>query len=222
MTDIRRFIFDRLNTGGTKLNPQEIRNALNPGYFNDLIIEITRDKIFTEVFDIPQYTETNPNDYYESPLRQKNLLYSTMGDCQLVLRYFALKDDTNVRGSMKSILDRAMQRKITKDEADSLKIEYLERFYFLYDVFEHKPFRLPADEKGHERISASIYDGSMVAIDQLWGFQTEIRQDQDNVRVRMQAAMRDASQLGILTGQGNSANAIRERISLIKSIFKRV
>ena len=30
LTDIRRFIFDRLNTGGTKLNPQEIRNALTP------------------------------------------------------------------------------------------------------------------------------------------------------------------------------------------------
>jgi hypothetical protein len=220
MTDIRRFIFDRLNTGGTKLNPQEIRNALNPGDFNDLIIEITRDKVFTEVFDIPQYTETNPNDYYESPLRQKNILYSTMGDCQLVLRYFALKEDTNVRGSMKSILDRAMQRKVNNIEAESLKVEYLDRLYFLYQLFEHKPFRLPPDEKGHERISASIYDGSMVATDQLWGFHDEIREDQDNVRVRMQSAMNDSKQLGVLTGQGNSANAIRERISLIKSILK--
>ena len=31
ITDIRRLVFDRLNTGGRQLNAQEIRNALNPG-----------------------------------------------------------------------------------------------------------------------------------------------------------------------------------------------
>ena len=90
LTDVRRFIFDRLNTGGTKLNAQEVRNALNPGPLNDIIIELTREKLFTNVFNIPNYSETNPNDYYENPERQKNSLYSSMGDCQLVLRYFAL------------------------------------------------------------------------------------------------------------------------------------
>jgi len=39
MSDIRRFIFDRLNTGGTKLNQQEIRNAIYPGCFNRALIE---------------------------------------------------------------------------------------------------------------------------------------------------------------------------------------
>lgn len=87
LTDIRRFIFDRLNTGGTKLNPQEIRNALNPGHFNKVIIELTRFPLFTQIFGIPPYTEADPNEYYENPQRQKNNLYSSMGDCQLVLRF---------------------------------------------------------------------------------------------------------------------------------------
>ena len=75
LTDVRRFIFDRLNTGGTKLNPQEIRNAINPGPFNKTIIELTRFDLFTEVFDIPPYVEADPNEYYENPERQKNGLY---------------------------------------------------------------------------------------------------------------------------------------------------
>ncbi|RYG63388.1 DUF262 domain-containing protein, partial [bacterium] len=78
MTDIRRFIFDRLNTGGTKLNPQEIRNALNPGPLNRVIVELTRSNLFTKVFDIPPYVEADPSDYYENPQRQKNTLYSSM------------------------------------------------------------------------------------------------------------------------------------------------
>lgn len=112
LTDIRRLVFDRLNTGGMKLNPQELRNAQNPGPFNETIVSLSRYALFTEVFGIPAYTEANPEDYYVNPERQKNSLYSSMKDCELVLRYFALKDVGNIRGSMKAMLDRAMEIKM--------------------------------------------------------------------------------------------------------------
>lgn len=220
MTDIRRFIFDRLNTGGTKLNPQEIRNALNPGPLNDIILELTRFNLFTEVFDIPPYTESNPNDYYENPKRQANILYSSMSDCQLVLRYFALKDDNNIRGSMKSMLDRAMERRIDQHEANDLKKNYIERFSFLYEIFEKKPFTLPPDEKGRDRVSAAIYDSSMVAINDLWAVKNEIFSDAVRVRERMRAAVLDKAKQSVLTGQGNTALAVKERISLVRSILR--
>jgi hypothetical protein len=219
LTDIRRFIFDRLNTGGTKLNPQEIRNALNPGTFNKVLIDLTRFKIFTDVFDIPPYTETDPNDYYENPDRQKNTLYASMGDCQLVLRYFALREDTNIRGSMKTMLDRAMEVRITEAEGEIRKREYQERFAFLYDLFDHRPFRLPPDEKGRERVSAAIYDASMVALNSHWDNRKQIEKDKAGVRQRMSDAMSGAESLIILTGQQNTANAVRQRINLMRSIF---
>jgi hypothetical protein len=220
MTDIRRFIFDRLNTGGTKLNPQEIRNALNPGPFNRIVIELTRNSLFTSVFDIPPYIETDPNDYYENPSRQKNTLYSSMADCQLVLRYFALREEENIRGSMKSMLDRAMERKISEEEADILKQEYIARFTFLHGLFEGKPFVLPPDEKGRERISAAIYDASMVAVNQAWAVREEILADGMSVRSRMAEAAADPDRLPILTGQGNTANAVKQRIELMRSILR--
>jgi hypothetical protein len=219
LTDIRRFIFDRLNTGGTKLNPQEIRNALNPGVFNKILIELTRFRLFTEVFDIPPYTETDPNDYYENPDRQKNSLYATMGDCQLVLRYFALKEEANIRGSMKSMLDRAMEVNISEAEGAIRKESFQERFTFLYNLFDHRPFRLPADEKGRERISAAIYDASMVAIDSYWPDRQRIEKDKSSVQKRMNSAMNTAKSLIVLTGQQNTANAVRQRIDLMRSIF---
>lgn len=220
LTDIRRFIFDRLNTGGTKLNPQEIRNSINAGYFNTVIIDLTRFKYFTQVFDIPAYIESNPSEYYENPNRQKNVLYSTMGDCQLVLRYFALKDESNIRGSMKSMLDRAMETNVTVSEGEILKQEFVDRFTFLYEIFEGEPFLLPPDEKDRTRVSAAIYDASMVAINDLWEHRTAIMDDALEVRERMLAASGDKSQIGILTGQGNTAKAVKERISLMRNIFK--
>lgn len=220
MTDVRRFIFDRLNTGGTKLNPQEIRNALNPGPLNRIIVELTRNSLFTEVFDIPPYVETDPNDYYENPQRQKNTLYSSMADCQLVLRYFALKDEANIRGSMKTMLDRAMEEEITDVQADILKQEYIDRFAFLYTLFDKRPFLLPRDEKGRERVSAAIYDSAMVAINELWDYRDEILDDAAGVRRRMSDATSDPNLLPILTGQGNTAITVKQRIALMRRILR--
>ena len=219
LTDIRRFIFDRLNTGGTKLNSQEIRNALNPGILNKVIIEITRWPIFTTVFDIPQYVEADPNEYYENPDRQKNRLYGSMGDCQLVLRYFALRDESNIRGSMKSMLDRTMETEISEAEGARWKQNYQERFTFLYDLFDSWPFRLPPDENGRDRVSAAMYDASMVAIDSNWEHRADIRADKENVQARMKDVMNDPENLAILTGQQNTANGIRERIELMRRIL---
>lgn len=219
LNDIRRFIFDRLNTGGTKLNPQQIRNALNPGVLSRTIIEISRLPVFTRVFEIPPYTESDPNDYYENPRRQKNNLYSKMGDCQLVLRYFALRDNNNIRGSMKSMLDRAMATKITESQGELLRINYEERFQFLFHLFDKRPFRLEPDDRGRRRISAAIYDASMVAIDDLWSKRDTISNDKLGVQERMKSAIQGQDTSIILTGQQNTANAVRERINLIRKIL---
>lgn len=221
LTDIRRFIFDRLNTGGTKLNHQEIRNAVYPGWFNKALINLSRFPPFTDTFDIPPYTEADPSDYYENEKRQKNTLYSSMADCQLVLRYFALKDDENIRGSMKSMLDRAMEQrtKIAEVESQALENEFKERFAFLHSLFDEKPFRLAPDDRGRSRISAALYDASMVAMDKLWPTKDQISRSKDTIQARMTAALRDEARLTILTGQGNTAKAVRERIDLMVTIL---
>ncbi|WP_206201827.1 hypothetical protein, partial [Pseudomonas viridiflava] len=109
---------------------------------------------------IPPYVESEPKDYYENPERQKNTLYASMGDCQLVLRYFALRDEDNIRGSMKSMLDRAMASrvKVTEDHAEALGEEFNEVLSAAVEIFGPKPFLLPADDKGRRRISSALYD----------------------------------------------------------------
>jgi len=54
-----------------------------------------------------------------------------MQDCELILRYFALKDAENVRGSMKSMLDRAMEPQLTSAESIEAVKEYKAQFKFL-------------------------------------------------------------------------------------------
>ncbi|MEG4379180.1 MULTISPECIES: DUF262 domain-containing protein [unclassified Microcoleus] len=217
LTDIRRLVFDRLNTGGMKLNPQELRNAQNPGPFNEAIVSLSRFDLFTKVFAIPPYIEDDPEDYYVNPERQKNIIYNTMKDCELVLRYFALKNSDNIRGSMKSMLDRAMEVKISQDLADDAQVNFKERFSFLYDLFDSNPFILRSE--GKERVSAAVYDAAMVAADKLWERRGEIATDKVGVQQRMAAANADDKKYEILVGRGNTAESVRERIELMKTIL---
>ena len=57
-------IFDRVNRGGTKLNKQEIRNALYHGRGLDMITEITKSEIFEEATRIEQKKDARMKGAY--------------------------------------------------------------------------------------------------------------------------------------------------------------
>lgn len=217
--DVRRLVFDRLNTGGRQLNAQEIRNALNPGRLNECIIECSRFKLFTEVFGIPPYTEDNQDDCYENPDRQKNSLYSSMRDCELVLRFVALRDHKNIRGSMKSMLDRAMERRLDDHEANLLVTDFRSRFAFLYDLFDTKPFMIPANNDRKRTLSAALYDASMVAMDRVWSQREQIERDRERVYDRLSSAIDDDDKYELIVGRKNTAESVHERIELLTKIL---
>ncbi|MFE8101456.1 DUF262 domain-containing protein [Brenneria goodwinii] len=219
IADIRRLVFDRLNTGGMKLNPQELRNAQNPGPLNDIIINLSRFDLFTNVFGIPPYTETDPSEYYVNPERQKNTLYSSMKDCELILRYFALKDLENIRGSMRSMLDRAMEVKLTQEKASKEETDYKDRFSFLYNLFDGSPFSIKSKGDGKERVSAAIYDSSMVAIDRLWADKDKVLDRKELIIDRMNTALANEAEYEILVGRGNTAESVKNRINLMQEIL---
>lgn len=219
ITDIRRLVFDRLNTGGRQLNAQEIRNALNPGPFNKSIIKLSRFDRFTEVFGIPPYTDDDEEDYYENSNRQKNGLYSTMKDCELVLRFFALRDPGNIRGSMKSMLDRKMEVEVSGEEADRLEEDFQTRFAFLYDLFDRVPFRITSQVDKRERVSAALYDASMVALDRVWGNREIIAQDKNNICQRLASAVADENSYELIVGRRNTAESVKDRIDLLQGIL---
>lgn len=220
ITDIRRLVFDRLNTGGRQLNSQEIRNALNPGPLNKCIIDLSRNPLFTEVFGIPPYTEDDEEEYYENPERQRNTLYASMRDCELVLRFFALRDPENIRGSMKAMLDRAMEQELSTAEAERAANEFQTRFKFLYELFEETPFKIVSKSDRREKISAALYDASMVALDRIWSHRDEIQKDKAGVIERLEKAKNNNDSYELIVGRRNTAESVKDRINLLKQILK--
>lgn len=95
---MKRMVFERLNTGGVKLQAQEIRNALYDGKFNQLCKNLSENSFFREMWDIPsmpdkidyEATEVNEEIEFAKKIAQDKL-YMRMYDVELVLRFFAMR-----------------------------------------------------------------------------------------------------------------------------------
>ena len=214
--DVRRILFDRLNTGGIRLNHQELRNALYPGPFNKLLITLARSTPFTTAWMIPQYVEgeeDNPPDRLA-----KNILFKSMRDAELVLRFFALRDaiENDRKGGLRRILDRFMDENANIDgvSLQEMEKEFTELLSRMLVVFKSEPFRIP----GIARPSRPLYDALMIALSQ--NPDVPVERDRVNIRQRLRKALKDGSTYDVLVGRGNTIESIHERVSLATQILK--
>lgn len=214
--DIRMILFRRLNTGGVKLNPQELRNALYPGPFNKAIHELSRCEEFTSVWGIPKKSP----DEEESPTQTllKNVLYRSMMDCELVLRFFAIKDAANdlSRGALRQILDQTLSRhnKASESEIAVMTNDFKVTLNRLTQALGKDFHKLPKDNKP----SRPLYDALMVATSE--SSEVDLTSDSSGIKGRLSAALSTPAQYEILVGRGNTLESIKERVELAKSIVR--
>ena len=108
-TSMKYELFKRLNSGGSKLTPQEIRNAIYRGVnprLNELLLKVSQSTVFKS---LTQLSSGKLNELY---------------DQELVLRFFAFyKNAENVNENMEKFLNRFMEKTV-------------ENASFDYDVYE--------------------------------------------------------------------------------------
>ena len=213
--DLRRHVFSRLNTGGVQLNAQEVRNAMNPGHLREALVQMSRLPAFTAAFGIPAY---KPDDE-ENEERINNGLYSSMKDCELALRFVALRDEDQIRGGMRDNLDRAMEKELSEEEAGTLVEEFRERLEFLSELFENRPFRIEGLGQPSSRIYAGLYDASMIALDRHWDRRESIMERAAKIRTELRRAFEDEEKHQVLTGRRNTPKAVRQRILLFEDLL---
>ncbi|KJD31056.1 hypothetical protein PW52_16850 [Tamlana sedimentorum] len=146
-------VFNRLNTGGIKLLPQEIRNAAYEGEFNRLLIKLSENSFLVKQFNINSEKE-----------RLQSKVYKEMIDLEYVLRFFTLRSTWNsFSGNMKNELDNFMRNHQQVDSGA------LEEFDFLFNksmeaceiIFGKDAFRRP---DGRNELIQGIYDAQAVGL----------------------------------------------------------
>ncbi|MFN6339661.1 MAG: DUF262 domain-containing protein [Cyanobacteriota bacterium] len=123
-------IFHRLNTGGVKLNNQEIRNCIYSGSFNDLINELN-----------------GRPDWLRLNRMRKDTAYRFRGQ-ELILRFFALYDNVdNYGGRLATFLNEYMadNRSMNAGDLDLKRIIFEDSLNIVFSkIFDSKaPGKLP-------------------------------------------------------------------------------
>lgn len=88
---LKQLVFERINSGGVRLSPQESRNALFDGLMNQLCIRLSRNASLCRLWGIPEPEPGESDDGLPSEDRIKNDDFRQMTDVELVLRFFAYR-----------------------------------------------------------------------------------------------------------------------------------
>jgi len=211
--EIRQYVFERLNTGGEQLNPQEIRNCLYASPFNEILISLARSQAFTTVWGIPPKESTEPHKV--SRKLERSPLYSRMADCEIVLRYFAMSDLSHFKGGMKRTLDNCMIRnqQLKKSNCAELEAEYTEVFSLASQIYGDSLFRLPSDGGLTGRRSVPLADAILIAVSEARHKKKELVKHAAKIVGSTRAALENEEQYELLVGRGNTKQAIRDRFT---------
>jgi len=147
-------IFERLNTGGTLLTSQEIRNCIYYGNFVKLL-----DKV----------------DKYESWMKiiGRKRIDPQRKDAELILRFFAMRDISNYKKPMKNYLSQYMKEhhNATSQELDTYRKLFYNTCNEIVSYLGEKPFHLRSG------LNPPALDSVMVAFsDHLGAIPDDIRE----------------------------------------------
>lgn len=197
--DLRFELFNRLNTGGSPLTNQEIRNSLFreiSSKFNDFLKELASNIEFIKLINLNE--------------KQINELYLE----ELVLRFMSLFNHQTVKNSIAQHMTLFM-----KESAENSKFDYdLYRQIFSKTVSILSPLSYKIFRSKNNEFSTAIYDTTMQGISKnlhLYGtakpavIQSKIEEIKKD----------DVYQKLVRSGGNNSVMRVKKRLDFAKQIF---
>lgn len=143
--ELKYEIFARLNQGAVSLNPQELRNCIYRGTFNNLLEELAKNKLLPSLFN----EVDNRKSYQEN-----------------ILRFFALRDYNNYSSSIKITMNKFMEEH--RNDEENKILEAKKRFNSVIEIIKQvlgdTAFHAVDRTKGVliDKFSGSVYDSIIV------------------------------------------------------------
>lgn len=210
-------IFERLNSGSVKLEAQELRNAVYNGPFNNAIKDLSKDINFRELLQID-------NDSPETNNKVKR-----MEDVEIVLRFFALKDNryevykkTKDRG-FSDFLDDTLNEfnKLDSKKLNSLKKEFLNTMHYIRTYFgntafaKYKYISENNDLKLQSKFNIAVYDAFSTAICDALNESLDISKKSNN----LMSLFKDDTFYDSISGSYLDTTKLKYRIQTTKKIL---
>ncbi|EIW6614232.1 DUF262 domain-containing protein [Clostridium perfringens] len=199
---MKRFVFERLNTGGIELSYQEIRNAMYSSDFNDALTKMAENKSFRELW---------------GDLSDES--YKRMEDCELVLRFFAYKSACkhNIAKSTMNILDLYSERakEFNLNNINELKELFFSTLNLVKYMFGNTAFK---SEENSNRSEKMIYDAVMLSCAELIeeGIAFKLRTIEQSMLIEEKFKCINENKIKF-NGKYTSIKNVKDRVELLKS-----
>ncbi|OME28899.1 hypothetical protein BSK63_23600 [Paenibacillus odorifer] len=221
---LKQLVFERINSGGEHLEPQETRNALYNGSLNKLCINLSRDVNFCKMWGIPSPTKEELETNEISPELAENILFKKMGDVELVLRFFAFRHlDKWEKMNLEDFLDYFLREGNLLDQSilESYKILFTETNKLVYDLFGMKAFCLYRERSGewkwYDRPTKVVYDAIMYVMSQNLHNREFLLSRKEDINVKIQELYR--KYYDEFEGRNTGRNNVIARINVINDFI---
>lgn len=219
--EMKQLVFERINSGGAKLEYQESRNALHSGKFNDLVITLSRNEYFCKIFDIPISEE-------ETEELASNTMYKTMADVEMVVRFFAMRYLDDYEGiTLKVFFDKFTDsaNKLSQSVLDDYQHVFEQTIKLVFDIYGEQAFCLYKQISGKEQWyltrnpKKTIYDPVMTVLSQKLEYADSFLKNKDQVMAATIELMKNQPEL--FNGRKGTKSDIAKRIDAFDAMFNK-
>jgi len=207
---LKQLVFERINSGGEKLEAQESRNALHNGPLNRLCIQLARTESFCRMWGIPTDASMlegdSPQQVLDLELDEpevepatallRNPLYQKMQDVELVLRFFAFRQYERIeQGRLRDFLDEYLRlgNSFPPEVLDDLGSLFVSTSDLVYEVLGEQAFCLVRPRRNAEngwnlftRSTKFLYDPMMYVFSQHIDRAADLRLRAGDIRAQLE------------------------------------
>jgi len=207
-------IFERINTSGRTLYPQEIRNCIYQGNYNRLLMELNKNEIWRRLLNCNEDTRMN--------------------DVENILRYFAIKNLQNTDDYYKNQIvlkkflneNMALNCNLSTSNYEKFSDEFINVIYKVYETLGETAFNNVSEKKDAagniifsdqfvKKFHPTIYEAIMLAFD----FALRNNKSFENMKQKQLNLLNDIDFRNAATIRTTNIENIKKRVSIATRFF---
>lgn len=196
-------LFNRINTGGTQLNRQEVRNCIYIGNATKLLKELSEKKYFKEAI-------------------WGGVSAKRMKDREVALRYIAFRwfdYKIEYNGDMSEYVENAMKRInfMTDGEIENIKLDFEKVMVWSFKIWDRKNFRIPTE---HTR--GTINTAILETICNFISYQSDVflEKNKNTIRKNYKNLLNNEVYYEAVTKSTGNKSKVLDRFSLVHQILR--
>lgn len=215
---LRQLVFERLNTGGVKLERQEIRNALSNSKFNEVLYELARGNLFRDIWGLPRFSPEELTNH-KQPIFDSQF-FKSMEDIEVVLRFFALRHMKHFRYGIQGFLDLYMIRSKNFDDedVDFFRDLFEKTLKCAHDIYGPTVFRAYEHGEWSKKPLKGMYDAVMVPLSELIASHPQLTANGSKIVEATRQLFLDKG-VAAVTGRASTRKDLENRIAMFRELF---